>query len=363
MIIESEYNELFAPPLLMDDLENNDLHQIWQKLDYFNWSAPIIEEVLPQLLKLAPSLAPLNRGNWITGLQKLWHGAYDTLDPTNCSSLLKLAEEWCDWPLVLAIGQTLKARNALDIGSAKAVIHASIHQGDVDAASDMTVYYQLASPFDLEFAETYRALQDWRKWRSAVGWVNGLDWGDEELLLEPLANHHLPDFALQYYDPDIAELCCLPEFTSDQHWQAWLNDIYAAGDQLIYAVMHRQWGCVGSVSLILHNGIGYFYYWIGKDFQGQGFGPRAVALMLTMAEQQYGMHTCYAKVYDYNTPSRRALEKLGFDDLGIQALPPDQTEIFYRRGIEQPRHLIIAELHRMLDDMGCGTRPAALLHA
>ena len=48
----------------------------------------------------------------------------------------------------------------------------------------------------------------------------------------------------------------------------------------------REWGFVGSVSLVMHGEVGFFYYWIGRDFQGYGIGPEAVQLLLQAARER-----------------------------------------------------------------------------
>ena len=97
---------------------------------------------------------------------------------------------------------------------------------------------------------------------------------DETLRLEPLGHHHCADFAWQYWDPDIARLCCLPVFADDAAWHRWLDECWGYGDQRLYAVLHRDWGFVGSVSLTLHEDLGFFYYWIGSRFPGAGARDR-----------------------------------------------------------------------------------------
>ncbi|MGE5491197.1 MAG: GNAT family N-acetyltransferase [Actinomycetota bacterium] len=226
----------------------------------------------------------------------------------------------------------------------------------------MLIAAQLAQPDSAVLAASYRTLCSWADFRISYGWTDGHDWGDDELLLEPMGHHHLSDFAWQYYDPTIAERCCLPAFQTDAQWHDWLDNIYRSGDQWIGAVIHRKWGFIGSVSLIMHGGIGFFYYWFGPDFQGQGYGPRAVRLLLATAAERHGLHTCYAKVYDYNTPSRRALEKLGFEDIQVSAAAPDD-EMFYRRGPAADRGRIAEELHWLMGAMASSTRPAIVLQA
>lgn len=338
---------------------------LFNELSRQDWPVLLLERRLPQLLAHASSLSPEDRCAWLSGLHRIWQRHGWALTPDGKEALLQLASAWCAWPLAYAVGKSLQTDSPLDGGHALRMMNACRHLGDGDTAVDLAVRAQLLHPADQSYADAHRELLAWLRWRDGMPVVDGADWDDDEIKLEPLAHHHLADFAWQYYDPAIAELCCLPRFQDDTHWRRWLDDIYDAGDQRIFAVMHRDWGLVGSVSLIMHGSAGFIYYWLGCDFQGCGLGPRAVSLMLAMAQHDYGMQCCYAKVYDYNTPSRRALEKLGFEDLGICGAVPDDNQLFYRYGESRPMDVVVNELHLLLACMESDTRaaaPLALLH-
>jgi len=341
--------------------EAGSLLEIGQRLAAQDWPLRTVEALLPDLLQRSASLAPEWRIAWMDGLHRMWHRHGWALNEDNRLSLLHLATAWCDWTLAAAVGKSLKTQGVLNTSDALAFLRAYRQLGEAKAALDLAVSFQLAHPEQTAFAAACKELLYWQRWRGQCQWVDGREYGDAEVSLDPLGHHHLPDFAWQYHDPAIAERCCLPTFESDTQWHRWLDAVYNCGDQQIYAVIHREWGFIGSVSLILHEGIGFFYYWFGPDFQGQGFGPRAVTLMLASAAERYGLHTCYAKVYEDNTPSRRALEKLGFEDIKVCAVAPDNDEVFYRRGPLADRGRIAEELHWLLAAMNSGTRPAILL--
>ncbi|SHE43588.1 GNAT family N-acetyltransferase [Vibrio gazogenes] len=139
-------------------------------------------------------------------------------------------------------------------------------------------------------------------------------------LLEPL---HIDAYRWAYTkqsdaNKSVATLCNLPDFHNDGDWLSWLHDCRHYPNHYLYAVIHQEWGFIGSVCLEVFNGTGFFYYWLGEDFQGYGLGPQAVTLLLNIGEQQKGMRCCYAKVYDHNLPSQKALTKIGFTALPIQ---------------------------------------------
>ena len=56
------------------------------------------------------------------------------------------------------------------------------------------------------------------------------------------------------------------------------------------------------------------------------------------------MDCCYAKVYQDNTPSQKAMAKIGFSELTIKAQPPYDNEIYYYRGPKRSRWESYCEL-------------------
>jgi RimJ/RimL family protein N-acetyltransferase len=334
------------------------LSQLFDELNRKNWPARLLQRRLSDVLLHVSALHPSDRCAWVGGLQQAWARHGWALGPDDKKALLELSAAWCAWPLTRAICASLENEGMLDEAGTLHMIDACRRLGDGDTAIALAVRLQLVHPAKQQYATLHRDLQAWWRWRQCVPVVDGTDWGDGELRLEPLAHHHLSDFAWQYDDPAIAELCCLPHFQQDVDWHRWLDGLYALGDQRIFALLHREWGFIGCVSLIMHGSVGFFYYWLGRDFQGNGLGPRAVSMMLAMAQRDYGMRCCHAKVFDYNTASRRALEKLGFEALGICGVAPDDDELFYRWGEAQPLADVVEELHRLLAVMQSDTRAA-----
>lgn len=326
-----------------------------------DWSVLVLERHLPDLLQWASTLSPEDRCAWLSGLHGIWHRRGWALTRSGKQALLQLASSWCAWTLAHAIGTAMHDESPLDDDDALRMIDACRHLGDGNTAIDLAVRLQLLHPEEQRYLDVHAELAEWMRWRDAMPTADGTERGDDDIRLEPLAHHHLPDFAWQYYDPAIAELCCLPSFQDDPHWHRWLGEVYADGDQRIFAVLHREWGFIGCVSLIMHSSVGFVYYWLGPDFQKQGLGPRAVSLLLAMAQRDYGMRCCYAKVFDYNEPSRRTLEKLGFESLGICGVAPDNDQMFYRCGEDLSAELVAHELHMLLALMDSDTKAAVPL--
>ena len=165
----------------------------------------------------------------------------------------------------------------------------------------------------------------------------------DPLILTPMQNYHEDDFLWQYADPSIGELCNLPDFNEDaEDWQQWLNHHQKISSKYVFAVSHLHWGFNGSVGLEMTKGIGFFYYWLGKDFQGHGYGPQAVTIMLNWARRHLGLSRCYATVYqEDNIPSQKAMAKIGFQPLPFKGILPeekDYEEKLHYWGNQEPNH-------------------------
>ena len=180
-------------------------------------------------------------------------------------------------------------------------------------------------------------------------------------MLVPMSEQHLEVFSWVYDHQSIAHLCNLPEFECDQHWLNWLHSCQANEHVYLFAIMHPQWGFIGSVSLELFNGVGYFYFWLGLDFQRQGFGPKAVDRLFSIGCDHLGLRCCYAKVYDYNQPSQKAMVKLGFKRLPVTLQPPADNEWLYHCGPDKSAQQIVSELEQMFVDQCSGDQLADAL--
>ena len=302
-------------------------------------------------------LHPVDRHARLAELHRIWRDQGSALPQDALRSLFGHAAAWGAWPLVHAAGTCLAASNGLDTDDTLHLVDACRALGKGGEALALACGLAREQPRHAELVAELRAWLAWRRHFPAPSRSGALT-------LEPLAHHHARDFAWQYGDPSIAELCCLPVFADALDWHRWLAGLWREGRRLLYAVLHDGWGFIGCVSLTLHRGLGFFYYWLGKNFQGQGFGPCAGGLLLDLGQRAYGLRGCYAKAFDYNLRSRRGLEKMGFTELGMRGAGEDCDQVFYRRGPPQGRRHTADELHRLLDSMDASVRPApaSLLH-
>lgn len=329
------------------------LATLWDALESNAWSPRALQRWLPAVVAHASSLAPESRVAWLSRLREAVRHAWAA--PADVGeSLLRLTNLWCDWSLLMSTAVRLEAAGGLPAWATSLVIDAQLRLGAPQNGLTRCRALALLHPQDRWAGECHDALQRWIDFSERVASpIVG-----ESLRLEPMGHHYAGDFAWQYYDPAIAERCCLPTFADHAHWHRWLDQCWGYGDQCMYAVIHPEWGFIGSVSLILRGGIGFFYYWLGRDFQGYGLGPAAARLLLDHAQTHRGMRTCYAKVFEDNAPSRRALQKLGFDALDFRPAPPSAHEVLYRCGPPQCREDSVEELRTLFERMGSDIRIA-----
>jgi len=322
-----------------------------------DWPADALAAHLPRVLDHAGALAPASRLDWLIGLRQAWQRAPEAFPPAARRDLLDLAAAWGCWPLAIEVGQALLCVQRHDAALLDRLRDAYHQMGEPDAAFDASVALQLACPAQPAHAARHRELVAWRDWRAGTLPASEPAHAGDVLRLEPLGHHHRDDFGWQYDDPDIAELCSLPHFESRAAWHDWLDGLHRFGDNPC-AVLHRHWGLIGFVGLSLHRGVGCLYYWIGRDFQGHGFGAHAASMLLAAAHRHAGMAVCYAKVYAYNLPSRRTLERMGFGDTGIRGAAPYDDQWFYRVGPHADAGRVADELHTLLDDLDSEVRAA-----
>lgn len=322
------------------------------RLTHCDWHPAALVRRLPELLRQAPTLAPSTRPAWLEGLERAWVLHREALDVDAKKLLLELAACWSYWPLVVAVGDSFDAADRLDDRVFHCLCDAYCMIGDTEPAIDLAVAMQLAFPARQSYAAAYERVAAWRKWRAGRLPTDSCASTNGAVSLEPLSHRHASDFRWQYHDPAIAQLCCLPRFEDDRGWHAWLDEAYAHAEQHLFAVMHRRWGFIGSVGLVLHGDVGLVYYWLGHDYRGRGYGPDAAAQLLAAAHRHAGMRCCYAKVFDYNAPSRRALQKIGFVATGIRAAAPHRDELFYRIGHDDDSARIKQELHALMAYLG-----------
>lgn len=259
-----------------------------------------------------------------------------------CLSLMnQLAYRLCDWPLMIDIFKYLSVFRPTEKPSD------FTEQVMVEVLHCAVAYWQLGqletslkflSDYMPHFDETSALHQFYQQVSRDID-ANHFSLSckdNDELFICPLEEQHLSSFTWVYQDTQIAKLCNLPVFGDDEQWYQWLDNDQVNANKHVFAVNHLHWGFIGVVSIEVHDGVGFFYYWLGQDFQGGGLGPQAVNLLLEIAQQHMDMRCCYAKVFKDNIASQKAMGKMGFNPVpfGIDK-PNDDQMYFYRGGVKQ----------------------------
>lgn len=272
-------------------------------------------------------------------------------------ALLAASEYLCDWRLRAALLADARQDGLLgERQYAEQLAGCHFRLGELQAALDCLWPQLLQAPHDAALLQQQRQLLQ----RAADPCCALRCDSAPELSLLPLEPHHLAGFRWQF-DARIAELCNLPDFGSDAQWEAWLARNRANAQRHLFALQHHEWGFIGSVCLEVHAGSGFFYYWLGADFQGFGLGPCAVTTLLDFGARELGMQRCYAKVYWHNEASLRAVRKAGFEPLPFAAQAPNDDEVFFHCGPPQSRSAHLQQLSQLLQDLDAGITLAEIL--
>ena len=267
-----------------------------------------------------------------------------------CLSLInQLAYRICDWPLMIDIYDYLSTirqatqADEYDEQFMVEVLHCAVaywQLGLLDSSSELLIRYiphfGEGSPLHQFYQQVNRDLESNHFSMSCPD--------NHELFICPLEEQHLSSFTWVYQDTQIAKLCNLPEFGNDEQWYQWLDTDQVNPDKHVFAVNHLHWGFVGVVSIEIHDGVGFFYYWLGQDFQGGGLGPQAVNLLLEIAQQHMDMTCCYAKVFKNNVASQKAMGKMGFKPVPFRIDHPNDDQMYFYRGEQKSSEIWLQEL-------------------
>ena len=294
--------------------------------------------------KLFPSPRPENNRTIIT------------LPTTTILLLIKACQHLQDWPLIIHCCEEYQKRldrgipdklSCHSLNNLRLLSHAYQHLGLHDFAQhtlQRVINHSEQSPQPL--LDAYQQLQ-----KQIETLPNGIDvLQADPLILTLLQSHHENSFLWQYADPTIAELCNLPNFNNeDEDWQQWLRTNQKLAVKHLFAVNHRYWGFIGSIGLERSRDVGFFYYWLGKDFRSHGYGPQAVNILLDWASQHLSLRCCYATAYRDNIPSLKALTKVGFRPIPFKVVISnnlDYEEDLFYWGNHQSDSALFSEINQ-----------------
>jgi RimJ/RimL family protein N-acetyltransferase len=94
----------------------------------------------------------------------------------------------------------------------------------------------------------------------------------------------------------------------------WFEEVVCGDDsvELLISADADPLGVVGLDSVDDESRRAELGYWVAPEHQRQGYGTEAAALLVEHGFDQLGLHKITARVFAFNEPSRRVLERLGF---------------------------------------------------
>lgn len=309
------------------------------------WSNQDWQRNLRALLVSAVDFDPASRLRWLQDIRRTVLLDSEFLDAKTLACMAEVAGWMCDWNLQILLLDKLSVKTVLE---QQQFLYACWKMGARELALQQLRAALLGHPKDDDLYDIFRHLQGF----SDQVPVYGSQIRGEVLRLEYLDTHHLTEFHWQYFDPDIAVLCNLPNYGGNESWLSWLAQQQRLPDQVTFAVMHEEWGFIGVVSLIVQGKTGFFYYWIGRDYRGHGWGPQAVHMLLEWGSQMCGIDCCFARVLQHNAASRTGLAKLGFVPLGLSNTKGGDKECFYYLGEPANLNELTNKLNALLKSMG-----------
>lgn len=189
------------------------------------------------------------------------------------------------------------------------------------------------------------------RWQSLAWYLPELA-SDAELSIEPLGQEHAASLLYPYRDEQIGIMARLPAMRNVAEAQAWIKEEAQADGRRSYAVMHACWGLVGVVGCHCAQAAGYFYFWIGSDYQQRGFGQRAAKLLFAQLAAS-GVSAIYSSVYKENLCSQHLMRKLALVQMDINTLPPDDAQYFYYLGKELDERKVLADFLSLCEAIDC----------
>ena len=144
---------------------------------------------------------------------------------------------------------------------------------------------------------------------------------DGDISLRPVERRDLEQLRRWRNDPELRSRTREWKPLNLQNQMQWFDRISdPKRTDHMFVLMHKDVaiGVVGLCGWNDHDRHAEISFYIGGiDYRGKGFMKSALALLITWGFQQ-GLHRIWAEVYDFNIPSVKLLERLGFSCEGRQ---------------------------------------------
>ncbi|TQV87257.1 GNAT family N-acetyltransferase [Aliikangiella coralliicola] len=326
-----------------------DLESIRLEAVIGNYLPTSIIRNIDELLDGSDSLGSIQKIQWQDTLQQVW---------LNCDvSQLDLEVIFKIAGVAINLGHWGLAKDALysvlEINSHKLSVYhnlaiCEIATGDFDSALKAVDIALLLDKNHHPSQELKTELASIIQLQNQVPWYHEPIAQNQLLTITPIISFYASAFFEQYRDPEIAKLTQLPIYKDVKQVADWITQQVKEVGKATYAVVHQVWGFVGVVSMRIKQSLAYFYFWIGTDFQGLGFGQQATELLFKQAKK-LGIKRIYTSTFCDNFRSQRALGKCRFENVKH---PNDLGLNYYCRYIERlPASVgLVNELESLLDN-------------
>lgn len=340
MLIQIENSPSYRWQLITD----SPLTEYYQTLQHSRWSLVDFMHLLPAIIEQANRLCPRQRTAWLHVLRYYYQEHTDQLNSQQQASILELAIQWQDWPLVLFIQQR-NNNNDLDGFNSISQALAYWQLGEAKWAAEILMKTMLKDIFDQRLYHLYNnIINDWYYCQQLSYYQALQDIKDEELRLLPLNSQHIEAFRWQYCDSLVTENTCLPVFNCDKDWFDWLYKTAQARQHCTLAIISKAWGFVGVIALEDLYTKNCPYIWLGPDFRGQGLAKRACSQLHSVMQRNQRIHSYKTWAYAHNDASLALLKQFGFSESdGLEQADTNNSHRRINLQKNKPLTLILAE--------------------
>ncbi|WP_246998358.1 GNAT family N-acetyltransferase [Halosolutus gelatinilyticus] len=143
--------------------------------------------------------------------------------------------------------------------------------------------------------------------------------GSDEVALRTIEEEDLEFLQMQVNDPAVwRPIGGSRPINADQE-REFYEDVVCGDDgvHLLIAVDETPVGTIGLRDIDQETGNAELGYWVAPEHHGRGYGTEATRLTVEYAFQQLRLHRVDARVFEFNEPSRRLLESVGFCREGV----------------------------------------------
>ena len=143
----------------------------------------------------------------------------------------------------------------------------------------------------------------------------------ERVRLEPVSVELLPSWVRWFSDPDVTRWMGVRGCPTVEMEREWYDKMSKADADLVWAIFlgEKHIGSTGIHQINWRDRNAHTGNLIGEKSEwGKGYGSEVVALRTKYAFEMLGLEKLKTEVFVENTASRKALEKSGYQTMGIE---------------------------------------------